>query len=53
VIVADGTRWVVEAVDFRTREAIARLMRGSHARRRFRARAIAKVLRPSERWAAE
>jgi hypothetical protein len=45
IVVADGTRWRVEGLDFERHEAICRLVAGSRACRRFRARRIARVER--------
>lgn len=48
IVIADGTRWQVEALDPERHEAICRLLRGSHAQRRFRARQILKVERAAK-----
>jgi hypothetical protein len=48
IVTAEGSRWRVEGIDLDRREAICRLLVGSHALRRFRARRILKVERPSE-----
>jgi hypothetical protein len=45
VIIAEGSRWLVAGLDLERREAICRLIGGSGALRRFRARAIRKVER--------
>jgi hypothetical protein len=45
VVIAEGSRWRVEALDLERREAICRLIGGSRAQRRFRARRILKVVR--------
>jgi len=45
VVTAEGSRWRVEGLDLERREAICRLLGGSHARRRFRARRIVNVER--------
>lgn len=45
VVVAEGSHWRVEGLDLERREAISRLLGGSNALRRFRARRIAKVER--------
>lgn len=45
VVLAEGTRWRVEALDLSRREAICQLIGGSRALRRFRARRILKVER--------
>lgn len=45
VIVAEGTRWRVRALDPVRREAVCELLRGSHCLRRFRARQILGVER--------
>jgi hypothetical protein len=45
VICAEGTRWEVQALDPQRGEAICRLLGGSHALRRFRARRIEYVER--------
>jgi hypothetical protein len=45
VILAEGSRWLVESVNPERREATCRLMGGSCILRRFRARAIRKVER--------
>ena len=45
VIVAEGSRWVVEALDVDRSEAICRLTAGSCVLRRFRARRILRVER--------
>jgi len=45
VVVAEGSRWRVEGLDLERREAICRLLGGSRAQRRFRARRILKVER--------
>jgi hypothetical protein len=45
VILAEGTRWEVQALDPQRREAICRLLSGSHAFRRSRARRIQAVER--------
>ncbi|PZS15175.1 MAG: hypothetical protein DLM64_00300 [Solirubrobacterales bacterium] len=45
VVVAEGSRWRVEGLDLERREAICRLLGGSCACRRFRARRIFKVER--------
>jgi hypothetical protein len=43
IVVAEGSRWSVEALDPDRREAVCRLIGGSEALRRFRARRILKV----------
>jgi hypothetical protein len=48
VVVAEGSRWVVEGLDLDRREAICRLIGGSRAHRRFRARRILKVERSGD-----
>jgi hypothetical protein len=45
IVLAEGSRWRVEGLDLQRREAICRLLGGSRAHRRFRARRIAKVER--------
>lgn len=45
VVIAEGSRWRVEGLDLERREAICRLLGGSRAHRRFRARRILKVER--------
>ena len=45
VIIAERSRWLVEGLDPSRREAICRLVGGSGAIRRFRARRIDKVER--------
>lgn len=45
VVIAEGSRWTVEALDLDRREAVCRLIGGSGALRRFRARRILKVER--------
>jgi hypothetical protein len=45
VIVAEGSRWLVESVNQEGHEATCRLIGGSRILRRFRARAIRKVER--------
>jgi len=45
VVIADGSRWEVRGIDPGRREAICRLINGSHSVRRFRARAIERVER--------
>jgi hypothetical protein len=44
-VIAEGSRWTVEGLDLARREAICRLIGGSRAVRRFRARHILKVER--------
>lgn len=53
VVHVDGSRWRVEAIDHEHREAVCRLLAGSHALRRFRARAIARVERQPNTPAAQ
>lgn len=43
VVIAEGSRWRVEALDLERREAICQLLGGSRVRHRFRARRIAAV----------
>lgn len=45
VVLAEGSRWTVEGLDGERREAICRLIGGSRALRRFRARRILAVER--------
>jgi hypothetical protein len=45
IVTAEGSRWTVEALDVERREAVCRLIGGSRALRRFRARRILKVER--------
>lgn len=45
VITAEGSRWLVEALDQDRHEAICRLINGSGVLRRFRARRILNVER--------
>lgn len=45
VVLAEGSRWQVQDLDPERREAICQLLAGSHALRRFRARAIERVER--------
>jgi hypothetical protein len=45
IVLAEGSRWRVEGLDLQRREAICRLLGGSRAQRRFRARRILKVQR--------
>lgn len=49
VVIAEGSRWQVEGLDLERREAICRLIGGSRAQRRFRARRILKVERGEAR----
>lgn len=51
VIVAERSRWRVEALDLERREAVCELLGGSRALRRFRARQILKVERERNRGA--
>lgn len=44
-VTADGSRWLVEDIDHRGREAICRLIGGSRVLHRFRARGILRVER--------
>jgi len=43
VVIVDRSRWEVHGIDPMRREAICRLLNGSHSVRRFRARAIERV----------
>lgn len=43
VVVAEGSRWTVEAIDLASRQAVCRLIGGSQSVRRFRARRIVAV----------
>ena len=45
IVVAERSRWVVQDVDLERREAVCRLLAGSHAVRRFRARRIEAIER--------
>lgn len=45
IVVAERSRWRVEAIDPERREAVCRLERGSRVLHRFRARQILKVER--------
>lgn len=45
IVIAEGSRWLIEGIDTDRREAVCRLLSGSRCVRRFRARRIAKVLR--------
>jgi hypothetical protein len=49
VVLAEGSRWQVRDLDLERREAICELLAGSHALRRFRARAIERVERSRRR----
>lgn len=49
VVVAQGSRWRVEALDTDRREAVCRLLGGSRVLHRFRARQILHVERSRER----
>jgi len=51
VVLAEGSRWQVQGLDPERREAICRLLAGSHALRRFRARRIEHVERARRRRA--
>jgi hypothetical protein len=53
VVIAEGSRWQVQGLDPDRREAICRLLGGSHALRRFRARRIEQVLRRRDRMTEE
>jgi hypothetical protein len=44
-VIAEGSRWTVVGLDLARREAICRLIGGSGAVRRYRARGILKVER--------
>jgi hypothetical protein len=44
-VIAEGSRWTVEGLDLARREATCRLVGGSRAVRRFKARRILKVER--------
>lgn len=49
VVQAEGSRWQVQSLDLERREAVCRLLAGSHALRRFRARQIERVERTRRR----
>ena len=51
VVLAEGYRWRVQALDPERSEAVCQLLGGSHALRRFRARRIERVER-ARRWRA-
>jgi len=44
-LLADGSRWIVVAIDLERREAICQLAGGSRVLHRFRARQILKIQR--------
>lgn len=48
LVLAEGSRWRIEAIDPDRREAVCRLVGGSRALRRFRARRIDRVIRPAQ-----
>jgi hypothetical protein len=43
VVIAEGTRWSVIEIDPDGKQAVCRLLNGSHILRRFRARKIERV----------
>jgi hypothetical protein len=45
IVIAEGSRWLVEGIDAARHEAICRLVGGSGVLRRFRARRILRVER--------
>lgn len=51
VAIADGSRWLVVALDLDRREAICQLERGARTLRRFRARQILRIERGAQRRA--
>jgi hypothetical protein len=52
VVIVEGSRWEVLEIDAVYREAICRLLKGSHSIRHFRARAIERVERAHPRRSA-
>jgi hypothetical protein len=53
IVTAERSRWRVEALDPERREAICRLLGGSHCLRRFRARRITAIERAGGRGRRE